>query len=118
MKAKNGAQGFTLLEIMIAVAIIALIAMFAMPSFKKAHEATVEKLKKNNARLLASAALEWATVANKNNSAAVSKADLEPYIRRGWDGLKIGKTDAVFPGSTIDYYDQNDLDTIMDDMYP
>ena len=118
MKAKNGVQGFTLLEIMIVVAIIALIAMFAMPSFRKAHEATVAKLKKNNARLLASAALEWATVANKNNSAVVSKADLEPYIRRGWEGLNIGKTEAVFPGNTIDYYDQNGIDVIMNDMYP
>ena len=118
MKTKNGARGFTLLEIMIAIAIIALIAMFAMPSFKKAHEAAVEKLKKNNARLVAAAALEWATVGNKNNSDTVTQTDLEPYFRRGWAGLDIGRTHAVFPGATIDYYDHNNLDTIMDDMYP
>ena len=118
MKTRDGAGGFTLLEIMIAVAIIALIAVFAMPSFKKAHESAVEKLKKNNARLVASAALEWATAANKNNSATVTQADLEPYIRRGWAGLDIGKTHAVFPGNTVEYYDKNNLDTIMSDMYP
>jgi len=118
MKTKNGAQGFTLVEIMITVGIIALLAVIAMPSFRRARNATIGKIKRNNARLLASAALEWATTTGKNNSDAVSKSDLNPYIRKGWEGLNIGSMQAVLPGTTVDYYDRNNLDTIMNDMYP
>lgn len=52
---RTGRHGFTLLEIMIVVAIIGLLAAIAIPSFRKARETTRINVAKNDLRLIADA---------------------------------------------------------------
>lgn len=52
---KETAHGFTLVEIMIVVAIIALLAAMAIPAFNRVRESSQTKVCVNNLRQLASA---------------------------------------------------------------
>lgn len=60
---KNSKKGFTLVEIMIVVAIIGLLAAIAIPSFIKARQESQTKSCVNNLRILDAAkeqaAMEW-----------------------------------------------------------
>ena len=118
MKTKVGKQGFTLLEVMMVVAIIGIIVAIAFPAYRRVRDSTLDKLKLNNARLLASAASEWATAEGKGKADSVTQSDLIPYIRGGWMGLKVGQIDAVLPGDTVGYFDDHDVVAIKADMYP
>ena len=52
-------KGFTLVEIMIVVVIIALLAAMALPAFQKVRENSRKSAMKNDARQLASAAQQY-----------------------------------------------------------
>jgi len=66
----NGRPGFTLVEIMIVVAIIALLAAIAIPNFMKARHSTQQTACINNLRVIkhakeqAAAALHWTDGSN------------------------------------------------------
>jgi prepilin-type N-terminal cleavage/methylation domain-containing protein len=84
MKAKyspNGA-GFTLVEIMIVVAIIGLLAAIAIPNFVTARQNAQAKGCINNLRQIDSAANQFALERGKMTGAAISfPGDLTPYIK-------------------------------------
>jgi prepilin-type N-terminal cleavage/methylation domain-containing protein len=85
---KNRKAGFTLVEIMIVVAIIGLLAVIAIPSFVRARQATQTNTCLNNLRQIDGAKDQWAIENNKATGAACAAADIDDYLKRKFDGIK------------------------------
>src|ERR1700743_2715876 len=73
--------GFTLVEIMIVVAIIGLLAAIAIPNFVKARATSQANACINNLRQIDGAANEYALEAGQSTGAALNNTDLTPYIK-------------------------------------
>lgn len=76
---KTNKKGFTLVEIMIVVAIIGLLAAIGIPSFQKARSNSREKSCLNNLRMIDAAKEQWAM--DTNATAAPTAGDLNAYIK-------------------------------------
>jgi prepilin-type N-terminal cleavage/methylation domain-containing protein len=75
--------GFTLVEIMIVVAIIALLAAIAVPGFLRARKRTQASKILNDLRLIDSAVDQYAIETNKASGAAVAITDWTNYLKKG-----------------------------------
>jgi prepilin-type N-terminal cleavage/methylation domain-containing protein len=74
--------GFTLVEIMIVVAIIGLLAAIAIPNFVKARATSQANACINNMRQIDGAAQLWALEKGKHTSDTITyPGDLTPYIK-------------------------------------
>jgi len=77
----NGKSGFTLVEIMIVVAIIGLLAAIAIPNFVRARESAQLNSIANNLRILEGAKEQWALEQKKATTDAVSTTELTGYLK-------------------------------------
>ena len=75
--------GFTLVEIMIVVAIIALLAAIAVPGFLRARKRSQASRIINDLRLIDSAVDQYAIETNKKSGDAVAVSDWTNYLKKG-----------------------------------
>ena len=75
--------GFTLVEIMIVVAIIALLAAIAVPGFLRARKRSQASRVINDLRLIDSAVDQYAIENNKSSGNPVNVADWTKYLKAG-----------------------------------
>jgi len=85
-KKVNRKAGFTLVEIMIVVAIIGLLAAIAIPNFVKARTTSQQNACINNLRLVDSSKQQWALEQRQQSSSTPVGTDLQPYLGRGANG--------------------------------
>ena len=76
-------SGFTLVEIMIVVAIIGLLAAIAIPNFVRARATSQKNACINNLRQIDGAIQQYALENKAAASAAVTSTDCTPYLGRG-----------------------------------
>jgi prepilin-type N-terminal cleavage/methylation domain-containing protein len=111
MKIKtNRKSAFTLVEIMIVVAIIGLLATIAIPNFVRARLKAQQSACINNLRQLDGAKQTWA-LENKAAPTVVPQASaIQPYLGRGTTGnLPTCPADSANTFATS--YNLNDLNT-------
>jgi prepilin-type N-terminal cleavage/methylation domain-containing protein len=75
--------GFTLVEIMIVVAIIALLAAIAVPGFLRARKRSQASRILNDLRMIDSACDQYAIETNRKTGDVVGIADWTNYLKKG-----------------------------------
>ena len=83
--------GFTLVEIMIVVAIIALLAAIAVPGFLRARKRSQASRIINDLRLIDSAVDQYAIETNKKSGDSVNTVDWTNYLKAGTNLYITGK---------------------------
>ena len=75
--------GFTLVEIMIVVAIIALLAAIAVPGFLRARKRSQASRILNDLRMIDAACDQYAIETNRSTGNTVNTADWTNYLKKG-----------------------------------
>jgi prepilin-type N-terminal cleavage/methylation domain-containing protein len=76
-------SAFTLVEIMVVVAIIALLASIAVPNFLRARKRSQATRILEDLRIIDSAIDQYAIENNKAGGATVSWSDIQVYLKKG-----------------------------------
>ena len=87
--------GFTLVEIMIVVAIIALLAAIAVPNFLRSRKRSQATQVLEDLRIIDSAVDQYAIETNKNSGATVAWADVQNYVKTGTRLYSSSQTDIL-----------------------
>ena len=99
-------QGFTLVEIMIVVAIIGLLAGIAVPNFVRAREESQRNVCISNLRQIDSAAQTWALENKKSPTDTYALSTIQGYIKLDSNGnLPPCPANGTYsPGATVAQY--------------
>jgi type IV pilus assembly protein PilA len=79
----NKHRGFTLVEIMIVVAIIALLAAIAVPAFLRARKRSQASRILNDLRMIDAACDQYAIETNRTTGAPIGVTDWTNYVKKG-----------------------------------
>jgi len=79
----GGCGGFTIVEIMIVLAVIGLLLAIAIPNFLKSRDASQLTVVYNNLHAIETAKDQWALENKKGTGVSIGLQDLSDYIRGG-----------------------------------
>jgi prepilin-type N-terminal cleavage/methylation domain-containing protein len=80
----NALKAFTLVEIMIVVAIIGVLAAVVIPSMVKARKQSQGRRIINDVRQLDAAINQWALEKNQSDGATIDTTEAASYLKRSW----------------------------------
>ena len=111
-KIRSNKAAFTLVEIMIVVAIIGLLAALAIPGFVKARKQSQGRRILNDARQMDSAIDQWALENGKKDGDTVVTTSAATYLKTAWPTndllgnsyavANVGPTQVQISGTTKD----------------
>ena len=88
-KVRNNKSAFTLVEIMIVVAIIGLLAALAIPGFVKARKQSQGRRILNDARQMDAAIDQWALEKGKKDGDTVTTTEAASYLKTAWSATDL-----------------------------
>jgi len=83
-KIRKDSSAFTLVEIMIVVAIIGLLAALAIPGFVKARKQSQGRRILNDARQMDAAIDQWALETGQTDGNAINTTSAATYLKTSW----------------------------------
>jgi prepilin-type N-terminal cleavage/methylation domain-containing protein len=96
--------GFTLVEIMIVVAIIALLAAIAVPGFLRARKRSQASRILNDLRMIDAAVDQYAIETNRSTGNTVAVTDWTNYLKKGTNLYNTGNSllGSTYGAQTVD----------------
>ena len=90
-------RGFSMIELMIVVAIVSILTAIAIPNIMKARHKARANVCINNLRLIDGASLQWALEFKASDNTPVNAAQAERYLGHGSNGTMPAEPETGLP---------------------